>query len=75
MKWYYLWLLIPLAMAVIVIIALVDLKQREIPSRNVKQLLGMLILFPPPLFGTLLYYLFIVRPNRFPKPPRSKANS
>ncbi len=66
MNWNYLLLLIPFGWGLIGIWAMFDLRKREVRSPNMKQLLGALILFPP-LLGTLLYYFFIIRPNRFPK--------
>ena len=57
-------LLVPIAAAALAIIELLDLRKREVPSANVKQLLAVLTVFPP-LLGALVYYWVVIRPNRF----------
>jgi len=47
--------------------AMLDLRKRYFPSRNVKQLYGALILFPP-LLGTVIYYFLVIRRRRFESP-------
>lgn len=57
-------LIAPFTIGLAAITALIDLKKRQVPSANVKQLFGALILFPP-LLGTIIYYFIVVRPNKY----------
>ncbi len=59
-------LVVPLTVCLAALAAAIDLLKREFPSKNLKQLYAALIVFPP-LLGTILYYFFIIRPNRYPK--------
>lgn len=57
-------LLVPIATAALAIVELLDLRRRDVPSANVKQLLALLTVFPP-LLGGFVYYWVVIRPNRF----------
>lgn len=62
----YFLLIVPLTVALAALVAALDLLKRDFPSKNLKQLCAALIVFPP-LLGTILYYFFIIRPNRYPR--------
>jgi hypothetical protein len=55
------------SIGILMVIALFDcLKKRVFPSKNLQQLYSFLIVFPPAL-GLILYYILVVRNNRYPK--------
>lgn len=66
MNYNYLLLILPAAMLGIMIFCLYDLTTREFPTRNLKQLYAILIVFPP-IIGFILYYLIVIKANKYKK--------
>jgi len=62
--WNYIVIIVLILYTILGFVFLADFKKRKFPNDFLKSIYWAVIFFPP-IFGSLFYYFFIKKPNRY----------